>query len=185
MARQKKPVHRVQMAEGKRNIIHQILEKYDIQSAKDIQDVLKDLLGGTINEIMETELDHYLGYEKSERSDSDDSRNGCKQKRVNSRYGSIEIGVSQDQKSTFKPQIVKKRQKDISDFNQKIISMYVKGMTTRQISETIEDIYGFGTSKGSISGGDADMKITIKCKADSGCFGVPIGVSAAEHIAKP
>ena len=47
MARQKKPVHRVQMTEGKRNIIHQLLEEYDIQSAEDIQDALKDLLGGT------------------------------------------------------------------------------------------------------------------------------------------
>ena len=51
----------------------------------------------------------------------------------------------------FNPQIVKKRQKDISDIDQKIISMYAKGMTTRQISETIEDIYGFETSEGFIS----------------------------------
>ncbi len=48
MAREKKPVHRVQMAERKRNFIHQLLKKYDIQSAEDIQDALKDLLGGTI-----------------------------------------------------------------------------------------------------------------------------------------
>ncbi len=54
-------------------------------------------------------------------------------------------------KSTFEPQVVKKRQKDISDIDQKIISMYAKGMTTRQISETIEDIYGFETSESFIS----------------------------------
>lgn len=54
----------------------------------------------------------------------------------------MEIEVPQDRKSTFEPQVVKKRQKDISDIDQKIISMYAKGMTTRQISETIEDIYG-------------------------------------------
>ena len=53
MAREKKPVHKVQMTEGKRNIIHQLLEEYDIQSAEDIQDALKDLLGGTIKEMME------------------------------------------------------------------------------------------------------------------------------------
>ena len=75
MARQKKPVHRVQMTEGKRNIIHQLLEEYDIQSAEDIQDALKDLLGGTIKEMMEAEMDEHLGYEKSERSDNDDYRN--------------------------------------------------------------------------------------------------------------
>ena len=96
-------------------------------------------------------MDDHLGYEKSERSDNDDYRNGYKHKQVNSRYGSMEIEVPQDRKSTFEPQIVKKRQKDISDIDQKIISMYAKGMTTRQISETIEDIYGFEASESFIS----------------------------------
>ena len=101
MAREKKPVHKVQMTEGKRNIIHQLLKEYDIQSAEDIQDALKDLLGGTIKEMMEAEMDDHLGYEKSQRSDSGDYRNGYKRKRVNSRYGSMEIEVPQDRKSTF------------------------------------------------------------------------------------
>ena len=73
---------------------------------------------------MEAEMDDHLGYEKSERSDNDDYRNGYKRKQVNSRYGSMEIEVPQDRKSTFEPQVVKKRQKDISDIDQKIISMY-------------------------------------------------------------
>ena len=149
--REKKPVHKVVMTEGKRNIIQQLLQEYDIETAEDIQDALKDLLGGTIKEMMEAEMNDHLGYQKSERSDSDDYRNGYKSKRVNSSYGSMDIDVPQDRKSTFEPQIVKKRQKDISDIDQKIISMYAKGMTTRQISETIEDIYGFETSEGFIS----------------------------------
>ena len=149
--REKKPVHKVVMTEGKRNIIQQLLQEYDIETAEDIQDALKDLLGGTIKEMMEAEMDDHLGYQKSERSDSDDYRNGYKSKRVNSSYGSMDIDVPQDRKSTFEPQIVKKRQKDISGIDQKIISMYAKGMTTRQISETIEDIYGFETSEGFIS----------------------------------
>ena len=124
MARQKKPVHRVEMTDGKRNIIRQLLEEYDIETTEDIQDALKDLLGGTIKEMMEAEMDDHLGYEKSERSDNDDYRNGYKRKQVNSRYGSMEIEVPQDRKSTFEPQVVKKRQKDISDIDQKIISMY-------------------------------------------------------------
>ena len=150
-SREKKPVHKVQMTEGKRNIIHQLLQEYEIQTAEDIQEALKDLLGGTIKEMMEAEMDNHLGYEKSQRSDSDDYRNGYKEKQVNSSYGSMKIEVPQDRKSTFEPQIVKKRQKDISDIDQKIISMYAKGMTTRQISDTIEDIYGFETSEGFIS----------------------------------
>ena len=151
MAREKKTIHKVQMTEGKRNIIRQLLQEYEIESAKDIQDALKDLLGGTIKEMMEAEMDNHLGYEKSERSDSDDYRNGYKSKQINSSYGSMEIQVPQDRKSTFQPQVVKKRQKDISDIDQKIISMYAKGMTTRQISDTLQDIYGFEASEGFIS----------------------------------
>lgn len=67
MARQKKPVHRVQTTEGKRNIIHQLLEEYNIQTAEDIQDALKDLMGGTIKEMMEAEMDDHLGYKNSKR----------------------------------------------------------------------------------------------------------------------
>lgn len=151
MAREKKPVHKVVMTEGKRNIIQQLLQEYDIQTAEDIQDALKDLLGGTIKEMMEAEMDDHLGYGKSERSDSDEYRNGYKSKRINSSYGSMEIQVPQDRRSTFEPQVVKKRQKDISEIDQKIISMYAKGMTTRQISDTLEDIYGFEASEGFIS----------------------------------
>ena len=151
MAKEKKPVHTVQMTEGKRNIIRQLIEEYDIETATDIQNALKDLLGGTLKEMMEAEMDDHLGYEKSERSDSDDYRNGYKTKQIKSSFGSMNIQVPQDRKSTFEPQIVKKRQKDISEIDQKIISMYAKGMTTRQISDIIYDIYGFETSEGFIS----------------------------------
>lgn len=96
-------------------------------------------------------MDEHLGYSKSERSDNDDYRNGHKTKRVNSSYGSMEIQVPQGRKSTFEPQVVKKRQKDISDIDQKIVSMYAKGMKTRQISDILEDIYGFEASEGFIS----------------------------------
>ena len=151
MAKQRKDVHKVQMTEGKRAIIQQLFQEYDIESAKDIQDALKDLLGGTIKEMMESEMDEHLGYSKSERSDSDNARNGYKSKTLNSSYGKLQIDVPQDRQSSFAPKVVKKRQKDISEIDNKIISMYAKGMTTRQISETINDIYGFEASEGFIS----------------------------------
>lgn len=80
MAKEKKANHKVVMTEGKRNIIRQLVEEYDIETAKDIQDALKDLLGGTIKEMMEAEMDEHLGYEKSERSENEDYRNGYKSK---------------------------------------------------------------------------------------------------------
>ena len=101
--------------------------------------------------MMEAEMDSNLGYQKSERSDSDDYRNGYKSKQVNSSYGSMEIEVPQYRKLTFQPQVVKKRQKDISNIDQKITSMYAKEMTTRQISDSLYDIYGFAASESFIS----------------------------------
>ena len=147
--KEKQPVHHVQMTEGKRNLIRALLQEYEIESAQDIQDALKDLLGSTIKEMMESEMDEHMGYQISQRSDSDNYRNGYKQ--INSSYGSMTIDVPQDRKSTFEPKVVKKRQKDISDIDQKIISMYAKGMTTRQISDTLVDIYGFEASESFIS----------------------------------
>ena len=84
MAKQRKPVHKVEMTDGKRAIIQQLFQEYDIENANDIQEALKDLLGGTIKQMMESEMDEHLGYSKSERSDSDNARNGHKPKRVNS-----------------------------------------------------------------------------------------------------
>ncbi|WP_317050735.1 transposase, partial [Clostridium neonatale] len=76
------------------------------------------------------------------------ARNGKKQKTLRSKYGEIPIEVPQEREGSFEPQIVKKRQKDISSIEDKIISIYAKGLTTRQISEQIEDIYGFEVSDG-------------------------------------
>ena len=100
---------------------------------------------------MEAELNEHLGYESYERSGGDNYRNGTKSKKVRSAYGEFEIDVPQDRNSSFEPKVVKKRQKDISEIDQKIISMYARGMTTRQISEQIEEIYGFECSEGFIS----------------------------------
>ena len=139
------------MSEGKKNIIGMLLEEYDIKSAKDIEDALKDLLGGTIQEMLESEMDEHLGYHEYERSDNPDYRNGKKTKKIRGSFGETEIEVPQDRDGSFEPKVVKKRQKDISGIEQKIISLYAKGMTTRQISETIEDIYGFEVSDGMVS----------------------------------
>lgn len=152
MANRKKEVYKPKpMTEGKRNLIQGLLREYDIETAEDIQDALKDLLSGTVKEMLEAEMDDHLGYGKYERSEEDNYRNGTKTKRVRSKYGEFEVDVPQDRQSSFEPQIVPKRRKDISAIDDKIISMYAKGMTTRQISETIEDIYGFEVSEGMVS----------------------------------
>ena len=125
MANRKKEVYKPKpMTEGKRNIIQGLLQEYDIETADDIQDALKDLLSGTLKEMMETEMDDHLGYEKYERSDEKNYRNGTKSKRVRSKYGEFEVDVPQDRNSSFDPKVLPKRQKDISAIDDKIISMY-------------------------------------------------------------
>lgn len=148
----KKDIYKVKpMTEGKRNIIAGLLQEYDIQTAEDIQDALKDLLGGTIQEMLENEMNEHLGYEKYERASEGNYRNGKKTKRIRGKYGEMNIDVPQDRKSSFEPKIVPKRKKDISAIEEKIISLYAKGMTTRQISDIIEDIYGFEVSESLVS----------------------------------
>lgn len=148
----KKEVYKVKpLNENKKNIISALIEEYDIETADDIQEALKDLLGGTIKSMMESEMDEHLGYENYERSDNDNYRNGTKRKTVRSNYGEFQIDVPQDRQSSFEPKVVKKRQKDISGIDQQIISMYARGLTTRQISKQIEEIYGFECSEGFIS----------------------------------
>ena len=147
MARRK----REPMSEGKKNIIAELIEMYDIKTVKDIEDALMDLMGGTIQEMLEAELDEHLGYQEYERSDSSNYRNGKKTKKIRGNLGETEIEVPQDRDDSFEPKVVKKRQKDISGIEKKIISMYAKGMTTRQISDTIGDIYSFEVSNGMVS----------------------------------
>ena len=142
---------REELSEGKKAIIAGLLEEYDIESVDDIQDALKELLGPTIKSMMESEMTEHLGYTPYERTEGANARNGWKEKTVRSKYGEIELSVPQDRESTYEPQVVKKRQKDISGIESKIISMYAKGLSTRQISEHVEDIYGFEVSEGLVS----------------------------------
>ena len=152
MANRKKEVYKPKpMTEGKRNLIQGLFQEYDIQSADDIQEALKDLLSGTLQDMLEKEMDDHLGYDRYERSGEPNYRNGTKSKTVRSKYGGFQVDVPQDRQSSFEPQVLPKRQKDISSIDDKIIALYAKGMTTRQISETIEDIYGFETSESFIS----------------------------------
>ena len=89
--------------------------------------------------------------EQKIRSEGDNYRNGTKKKKIRSQYGEFEVEGPQDRNRSFDPKIVKKRQKDISEIDQKIINMYVRGLTTRQISEQIEKLYGFECSESFIS----------------------------------
>ena len=101
------------MTEGKRNLIQRLLQEYDIHSADDIQEALKDLLSGTILDMLETEMDNHLSYDRYEISSEPNYRNGTKRKTVCYKYGEFEVDVPQDRQSSFLFQVLPKRQKDI------------------------------------------------------------------------
>jgi len=147
MARRRK------MDPERKAFISSLLEHYQPKDAQDVQDMLKNLLGETLQGMLEAEMDDHLGYSKYDykNKETDDSRNGYSPKTVTSSMGTIDLDIPRDRKGDFEPQIVKKNQTDISNIEDQVLSMYAKGMTTRQISETIEDIYGFETSESFIS----------------------------------
>lgn len=132
-------------------IAKMLIEEYQPQSAQDIQEALKDLLGDTMQELLKAELDEHLDYEYGEKPLSLNTRNGTSKKTVRSSYGNIELNIPRDREGTFEPQSLKKYEKDISNIENQIISMYAKGMTTRDISSHIKDIYGFGISETMVS----------------------------------
>lgn len=135
------------------DLMRDIIESYDVKSAKDLQDALKDLMGGALENMLDSELDDELGYEKNQEANgiTENRRNGYSSKKVRSSLGEVQINIPRDRNGEYEPQVVEKRQKDISDIEQRIIKMYARGMSQRDIAKTIDEIYGFKASKDMVS----------------------------------
>jgi putative transposase len=114
---------------------------------------LKELFSGMLENMLEAELDEHLGYEKhSNKGDgSGNSRNGHGRKTVKTEWGETQITVPRDRNSTFEPRAVEKRQTRTDDIENRILAMYAKGMSTRDIEEHMRDIYGIEASSSLIS----------------------------------
>ena len=130
-----------------------ILERYQPESKEDVQNALKDIFGPMLEAMLQGEMDNHLGYEANDHGSkrTDNRRNGYSKKTVKTSYGEIPVSVPRDRESTFEPQVIPKRVKDISGIEDKVLSMYAKGMSQRDIADTIEDIYGFEMSHETIS----------------------------------
>jgi len=136
----------------KKELLVSLIETYNIQTTADLQEALKDLLGGTIQTMLEQEISSQIEEREAASPEYNDSRNGYKDKTLRSTMGEIPIQVPQDRNSDFEPMVVPKYHRDISQIEGKIIAMYARGMSTRQISEQIKDIYGFEVSEGLVTG---------------------------------
>lgn len=134
--------------------IRELLQTSGISSMDDIQDLFKETIAEFMENGLEAELDDELGYSKYDykNKDTDNSRNGHSNKTLRTSYGDVGVSVPRDRKGEFEPQLLKKNQTSVSqDIEEKIISMYAKGMTTGDIEAHIQDIYGIEVSDTTIS----------------------------------
>jgi len=147
MARQRK------LSPERKAFINNLIQHYNPQDAQDVQDMVKDLLGDTLQGMLEAEMDQKLGYSKYDyqNKDTDDSRNGYSKKTVTSSFGEIDLDIPRDRKGEFEPQVIRKNQTDISNIEDQVLSMYAKGMTTRDISDHLKSVYGVDASAEMIS----------------------------------
>ena len=134
--------------------IRGLLTGLEIKDFKDIQTLFKEMVGEVLQNGLEGELDDELGYTKYDyrNKETENSRNGYSNKILKTSYGDVDIKVPRDRNGEFEPQLVKKQQTTLTgDIEEKIISMYAKGMTTGDIESHIQEIYGLDCSDSTIS----------------------------------
>ena len=134
-------------------IIQTLIKEYDIKSVPDIENALKDLFGETLQNLLEAELSNTLGYEKrdSTNKETENRRNGHTSKTVRSEYGEIELEIPRDRNGEFEPLIVKKHQKNVSGIEEQVMALYAKGVSTRDIQDHLQNLYGIEASPALIS----------------------------------
>jgi transposase-like protein len=133
--------------------LRQIIKENDIQNVGDIYSLLKDSFKDMMQEMLEAEMDVSLGYPKNEKGDLliENKRNGYTSKTVKSQYGEFDVEIPRDRNAEFEPKIIPKYQRDISGIEDKVISLYARGMSTRDIHDQLQDIYGIELSAEMVS----------------------------------
>ncbi|WP_432777157.1 IS256 family transposase [Brevibacillus gelatini] len=131
---------------------------------EDVQKALKDIFAETLQEMLEAELDTELGYAKhdSKQKQTKNSRNGYSKKTVTSEYGELDLTIPRDRLGEFEPAIVKKHQRHVTGIEDQIVSMYAKGMSTRDIQDHLHNLYGLEVSPTLISNVTAKLLPLIK-----------------------
>jgi len=122
-----------------------------VKTEKDLSNLSRELVKMTVEAALGAEMEEHLGYARHERSDSANSRNGYSTKRLIGDHGEVEIDVPRDRHSSFEPVIVEKGQSRLTQFDDQILALYAKGMSTRDIVATFEEMYGAKVSAGLIS----------------------------------
>jgi putative transposase len=116
-----------------------------------LENEFKSMLKEVLQETAKEELTSHLGYEKNQTSDNINSRNGYNKKKINSKYGQVDVEIPRDRDSSFEPQLVKKRETILEGSEDLIVSLYAKGMSVRDIQLHLDDLYGYELSTETIS----------------------------------
>ena len=133
--------------------IRQIIADNNFTNVADVYAYLKEGFKDILQELMEAELDATLGYEKNQKGDliSNNKRNGYSTKTLKSQYGEFPIDIPRDRNGEFEPKLIPKYQRDISGIEEKVISLYARGMSTRDIHDQLQDLYGIELSAEMVS----------------------------------
>lgn len=128
--------------------IRQIISENNINSVADVYTLLKDSFKDILQELMEAEMNAALGYEKNQKGNlpTDNKRNGHSTKTLKSQYGEFQVDIPRDRNGEFEPKLIPKYQRDISGIVEKVISLYDRGMSTRDIHDQLQDLYGIEIS---------------------------------------
>ncbi len=142
-----------QAEEAMDKLVEEILKKGDVKTVFDVEEKLKKSFGKVIQSMLEAELTEQIGHKKYEytKENKENYRNGSSKKTVKSKLGEIELDVPRDRKGEYEPIIVPKKSRDISNIEEQIIKLYGMGNSTRQISEFVEEVYGFSVSAEMVS----------------------------------
>ena len=132
---------------------NKIIENYKPETIDDINNALKEVFGPIFEAMLQGEMNSHLGYENNAKITKNDinRRNGYSKKTIKMKDGTSEIQIPRDREASFQPQIIPKHKKDVSGIQDKVLTMYAKGLSQRDISDIIEDIYGFEISHQTIS----------------------------------
>jgi transposase-like protein len=133
--------------------IRQIISENQINSVEDVYELIREGFKDILQELMEAEMDASIGYEKHQKGElaTTNKRNGYSTKNLKSQFGEFPIEVPRDRDGEFEPKIVTKYQRDISGLEEKIISLYARGMSTRDIHDQLKDLYGIEVSAEMVS----------------------------------
>ena len=138
-------------SKGKK-ILEILQENYQIESAQDLSSAIKDLFKDSLQEMMNAEFETSMGYKKYDNEvEKTNYRNGTTKKKLKSEFGEFEFETPRDRNGEFEPRIVPKNKRDVSGIEDKIISLYGRGLSTREINEQIQDLYGIEVSSTMVS----------------------------------